>query len=256
MKLSVKAKGDTWGSIVSGVLKQHGIRGLYIGITPKLFKSAAQKFIYFYLSEALMQIRLRLSSVPVGALQELGLSLLADYGCVPVVVPLEAITTQCQTAGDDAGMLRTSGRMYRESGLGGFFDGWSAYMAGSFQPAIQFTLYNQVRRYLLLRSGVPGDELSGTVAFLLGGLSRAVSEMLTYPTLVVQYIQQSADHEDKHKSVLGVAGGIWKREGFRGLYNGIVPQLGQAVLGAAIMMLAKEKVTNVTKLLVLGRVGT
>ena len=26
-------------------------------------------------------------------------------------------------------------------------------MAGSFQPAIQFTLYNQVRRYLLLRSG-------------------------------------------------------------------------------------------------------
>lgn len=254
MKLSVKTKGETWGSIVSGLIKQYGIRGLYIGITPKLFKSAAQKFIYFYLSEALMQIRLRLSPLPVGALQELGLSLLADYGCVPIVVPLEAITTQCQTAGDDAGMLRTSGRMYRESGLGGFFDGWSAYMAGSFQPAIQFTLYNQVRRYLLLSAGVSG-ELGGAAAFLLGGFSRAVSEMLTYPTLVIQYIQQSADHEDKHKSVLGVAGGIWKREGFRGLYNGIVPQLGQAVLGAAIMMLAKEKVTNATKLLVLGRLG-
>eukprot|EP01044_Picomonas_judraskeda_P029059 COSAG03_NODE_9899_length_687_cov_0.965986_1_plen_202_part_01 len=201
------------GSIVSGLIKQYGIRGLYIGITPKLFKSAAQKFIYFYLSEALMQIRLRLSPLPVGALQELGLSLLADYGCVPIVVPLEAITTQCQTAGDDAGMLRTSGRMYRESGLGGFFDGWSAYMAGSFQPAIQFTLYNQVRRYLLLSAGVSG-ELGGAAAFLLGGFSRAVSEMLTYPTLVIQYIQQSADHEDKHKSVLGVAGGIWKREGY------------------------------------------
>jgi uncharacterized membrane protein YphA (DoxX/SURF4 family) len=254
VKLSVKTKGETWGSIVSGLIKQYGIRGLYIGITPKLFKSAAQKFIYFYLSEALMQIRLRLSPLPVGALQELGLSLLADYGCVPIVVPLEAITTQCQTAGDDAGMLRTSGRMYRESGLGGFFDGWSAYMAGSFQPAIQFTLYNQVRRYLLLSAGVSG-ELGGAAAFLLGGFSRAVSEMLTYPTLVIQYIQQSADHEDKHKSVLGVAGGIWKREGFRGLYNGIVPQLGQAVLGAAIMMLAKEKVTNATKLLVLGRLG-
>ena len=126
-------------------------------------------------------------------------------------------------------------------------------MAGSFQPAVQFTLYNQVRRYLLLRAGAgAGAELGATVAFLLGGLSRAFSEMLTYPTLVVQYIQQSADHPDKHKSIFGVAGGIWKREGLPGLYNGIVPQLGQAVLGAAIMMLAKEKVTNMTKAIVLG----
>ena len=126
VKLSVKKKEETWGSIVSAVLKQYGVMGLYMGITPKLAKSAAQKFIYFYFSEALLQVRLRLSPVPVGALQELGLSLLADYGCVPVVVPLEAITTQVQTSSDGAGMLRTAGRMYKQSGVGGFFDGWSA----------------------------------------------------------------------------------------------------------------------------------
>lgn len=78
VKLSVKTKEETAGLIISGVLKEHGVLGLYKGISPKLAKSFAQKFIYFCLSEALLQIRFRLSPVPVGALQELGLSLLAD----------------------------------------------------------------------------------------------------------------------------------------------------------------------------------
>ena len=107
-------------------------------------------------------------------------------------------------------MLTAAARMWKRKGVSEFFDGWSAYMAGSFQPAIQFTLYNQVRRYLLLRSGLA--ELGGTMAFVLGGLSRAFSEVLTYPTLVVQYIQQTADHPDKHKGLLGVAKGVVQRQ--------------------------------------------
>jgi len=35
-------------------------------------------------------------------------------------------------------------------------------------------------------------------------------------------------------------------------YNGIVPQLGQAVLGAAIMMLAREKVATGVRRLIVG----
>jgi len=56
----------------------------------------------------------------------------------------------------------------------------------------------------------------------------------------------------EHKGLLGVTKGILQREGFAGLYNGIIPQLGQAVLGAAIMMLAKEKITATVKALILG----
>ena len=253
VKLSLKKAGETAVSIVSGVLKQHGVSGLYLGITPKLAKSAAQKFVYFYFYEALLQVRQRLSPVPVSALGNLGLALLADYGCVPIVVPLEAITTQVQTAGDGGGMVTTAARMYRRGGTGAFFEGWAAYMAGSFQPALQFGGYEQARNFLLLRSGAAGAaELGATAAFLLGGGTRAVSELLTYPTLVVQYVQQSADHPLKHKGVFGVAAGLWRTEGLAGLYNGIVPQLGQAVLGAAIMMLAREKVATGVRRLIVG----
>ena len=75
VKLSLKKAGETAVSIVSGVLKQHGVSGLYLGITPKLAKSAAQKFVYFYFYEALLQVRQRLSPVPVSALGNLGLAL-------------------------------------------------------------------------------------------------------------------------------------------------------------------------------------
>ena len=77
-------------------------------------------------------------------------------------------------------------RIYRASGWKGFYDGWSAYMAGSIQPAIQFTAYDQVRvLYLRMasRGSANGAELTAAAAFLLGGSSRMFSELLTYPTM-------------------------------------------------------------------------
>ena len=95
VKLSVKREAENLRSIVNGIYTRAGLPGFYIGLGPKLAKSGAQKFVYFYVYEALIQFHAQFTGgAQLGVLLNLCLALLADYLCVPVVVPLDFLTTQ------------------------------------------------------------------------------------------------------------------------------------------------------------------
>ena len=63
-------------------------------------------------------------------------------------MPLEAIVSKVQTSPDGSGWAAARA-MYAEGGLGRFYVAPEPYVVGCIQPAIQYTLFDQIKRIVL-----------------------------------------------------------------------------------------------------------
>jgi hypothetical protein len=160
----------------SDVLARITKRGWYTGLNAKMSKSVTQKTLYFFLFKGLSQLHGQLfnngkESAATNVLLTIGY--LAELLGIPVVAPLETITVQIQTGSGNETMLDVIRRVLRMKGVGGFYGAMDGYVIGAVQPAIQFTIYEQVKRYWLL--GRTAQVLSAAEAFWLGASSKAVA---------------------------------------------------------------------------------
>jgi len=150
------------------------------------------------------------------------------------------------------------GAILSEKGLGGFYKGIEAYTVLCLKPAIQYMVYDQVKK-VVLAARIQGmtkkadHALSAAEAFFLGMFARVVATMLTYPYLRAKILLQSAYGNAKTKPTIPgmiaeqlADGGLW------GLYQGIGPELTRGVFSAALMMMAKERIGVAVRALIDG----
>ena len=107
-------------------------------------------------------------------------------------------------------------------------------------PTIQYFSYERMKHMLLApRMALRGDArgLSGWEVFWLGAVSKAITTLATYPTIVV-------------KSRLQVSGGrlgvslvkrMWREEGLSSFYRGLSSKIFQTVLNSAIMFYLQSR---------------
>ena len=157
--------------------------------------------------------------------------------------------------------------------MGGFYKGIQAYTVLCLKPAIQYTVYEQVKKIVLaarrvnnhhnahggattttVGRSVEEESLSAAEAFLLGMVARIVATMLTYPYLRAKVMLQSTYGNAKVKPTIPQMiseqvseGGVW------GLYQGIGPELTRGVFSAALMMMVKERIGVIVRGLIDGR---
>ena len=151
-----------------------------------------------------MQARYRTLMVVevVSTVPMLMIGVVADCIASPFVVPINYVTTQVQTSTTGEGSFEVVWRTLSERGAGAFFNGIGSYIAGSWQPAIEFTVYDQMKAIYLHGRAVAA--LSAAEAFLLGSACSALSEAITYPTVLSQLVQQSKNHPLRGKSMITV----------------------------------------------------
>jgi hypothetical protein len=63
LRLSVKGPDETATTILKKTIKEHGVFGVYLGLGPRLVRTFAQKFNYFYIYEFLLQMYAQFSGV-------------------------------------------------------------------------------------------------------------------------------------------------------------------------------------------------
>jgi len=269
---------------VDDVFKQLWKTGFYIGIREKVSKSIVQKFIYFFLFEGLQQGALRLDNAilrsrgkPATTKIRLAALLLSGYlgealG-IPLFAPLEYVAVQVQTSKTREGPVSVVQRTLREKGMRGFYRGWQIYLLCAFQPMLLYPIIERVKALMLAGKG-EGAVLTANAAFFLGALSKAVAGTATYPINTVRVIMQASsrkiDDSPKRASerasetpprkfskpdvgstnIFDVFTGIVREEGPLGLYKGLSGELAEGLLGAALQLLVKEKVTDATRMLV------
>ena len=150
---------------------------------------------------------------------------MAEWSHLPVTLPIDCLTTAIQTDAKNRGALALLCSMLAERGVGGFYKGIEAYTVLCLKPAIQYTVYEQVKGAVLAaraaggaarrrdRGGNSGgggadggddrpaspspspspssSSLSAAEAFFLGMFARVIATMLTYPYLRAKVMLQS-----------------------------------------------------------------
>jgi hypothetical protein len=238
-----------------------GIPPFYAGVGTSAIQSATEKALYFFAYTFFKNGYINLTgSSSIGTISNLILGCMAEWAHLPITLPIDCVTTAIQTDDKNRGAFVLLGNILSEKGIGGFYKGIQAYTVLCLKPAIQYTVYEQVKKIVLAarRASSQGrkmvdESLSAAEAFLLGMVARIVATMLTYPYLRAKVMLQSTYGNAKVKPTIPQMiteqiseGGVW------GLYQGIGPELTRGVFSAALMMMVKERIGVVVRALIDG----
>lgn len=239
-----------------------GIGAFYSGIETSAIQSAMEKSLYFFAYTFLKNgYKTMTGLTKIDTIPNLILGCMAEWAHLPVTLPIDCLTTAIQTDKTGRGAFALMGAMLSEKGVGGMYKGIQAYAVLCLKPAIQYTVYEQVKRVVLLErrlahKGRPhraGDDeaLSAAEAFFLGMFARTVATMITFPYVRAKVMLQSTYADG------GLKGGIpamilemYKEGGLSEVFQGLGPELTRGIFSAALMMMAKEKIAVVVNTLV------
>ena len=257
-----------WTKRMAAALRRDGAASLYVGAWSKTAHSISSSFLYFLAFSGMKRRYEERTGGKIGT----GATLLvaAAAGCLNVLVtePLDTYVTRKQLENDakkettsseqsyDVGLKETL-RALRENEVAaerqatpGLYSGLGASLVLTINPAIQYTVFEQLRQRLMTvlnaRAQGRGDskrvvELSTFDAFLMGAASKAVATMITYPLVRAKVLQKACTRQEEARSLVGTLERVYREEGVRGLYKGLDAQLVKTVLAGAIMMTVKEK---------------
>ncbi|EFJ08606.1 hypothetical protein SELMODRAFT_160785 [Selaginella moellendorffii] len=239
--------------VLREAIASNRVLALYQGLGAKNLQSLLSQFIYFYSYSYLKRLYLQRSknkSMGLGA----NLVVAAAAGACNSIVtqPLDTASSRMQTSGfgKSKGLWATLSANWKES-----FDGLGASLFLTCNPAIQYTVFEQLKTRLLQqrvrKAGSSPLVLSAFHAFLLGAISKTVATLITYPAIRCKVMIQSGDKKDdeeysRPKRMVDAFTLIQKQEGILGFYKGIQAQVLKTILSAAFLMMIKEKVSRAT----------
>lgn len=240
--------------LIQYLVQKEGTGSLYRGLIPVMQSSCISNFVYFYVFHLLKSMRTREAQSAAG---DLILGALAGSVNVLSTTPFWVVNTRLKMQGINCDLPYNdliSGLKYiaRKEGLQKLWSGTAASLMLVVNPAIQFSVYESIKRYLTKIYG--NEKPSVLYFFFLGAVAKLVSTFITYPLQLVQTKMRHGDGELK-KSLPPNAGTfemllyIMKTKGFKGLYCGLEAKIVQTVLTAALMFMAYEKIIRFVRVL-------
>ena len=207
-----------------------------------------EKIIYFYLF-AFMRNAYQTRYGVIDPITNLVIGYVSNWCQLPFTMPVDTCVNGMITTG------RSFGTMVKTvlANPAGAYKGMAAYSIAALKPAIQFTVYEQMRwsaeparssssaseltrrcwrtRRALASNGGPNPLLTARQAFIMGAISRVVSDTMIYPARRVkttrqtlasrvasgQLTQKEAD-ELLSRGTVGLITHIVKESGFMSLY--------------------------------------
>eukprot|EP00980_Cylindrotheca_fusiformis_P007644 scaffold1605_cov141-Cylindrotheca_fusiformis.AAC.7 len=252
-----EASGEKKGMVeyAKDLYEREGISVFLNGIETSAFQSAMEKAFYFFAYTALKNVHSTIRSIldprnaskPIGGFANLGLGCLAEWAHLPITMPIDCLSTAIQTSKQQNAValmmtILKEGNMYK---------GIQAYYVLCFKPALQYTVFEQVKAALLKTR--KQKELSAAEAFLLGMIARAVATVAVFPFVRAKVVMQSRKQEQPQEggtqapSVLTLLKELHSTGGISALYQGLGPELTRGVFSAALMLTIKEKINGGVK---------
>jgi adenine nucleotide transporter 17 len=317
-KHNTKNKKMNMVEFASDLYRKEGLKIFFQGMEISAFGSAMQKACYFCAYSALKQLYMgavlakhqkRLTTTSssssstqsptppsISPLTSVILGCLAEWAHLPLTLPIDALTTALQTSPSSASTMRSGSKakttqsamallmtMWREDTV---YKGIQAYYILCFKPALQYSIYEQLKRWILSERKRPHQssspqQLSASESFALGMFARTVATLFVFPFVRAKVRMQSSslssspsstaksgetncgsttNNNKKDSSSLSTpSSSIWQllqttyaTGGIASLYQGIGPELTRGVLSAALMMMVKEQISGGVKKVMYG----
>ena len=269
-------KGESTSNAIEGhQVKSYLIRvkGAYEGLGASLFGTTVSQGVYFYFYSLLRtafvhrrkkKLKQANEIIELRVPESLAIASLAGMANVLLTNPIWMVATRIQTYRNhsvllgelDHGSPSTASvikSIFQEYGVSGFWNGVGASLIMVINPTIQYAIYEWLmtaQRRLMRQQKRKASRPSTLRVFMISALAKAGATVLTYPMLTVKTRMMSARKQDadlQYTSILDAVTQIMKKEGLGGYYRGMNTKITQSILGAAVLLVCKEKITEVTK---------
>jgi solute carrier family 25 folate transporter 32 len=255
------------------------IQSLYRGLTPNLLGNAGSWALFFYFKsivESQLQVfhnQSRNASLAVdGRAHD---SATVDSGQIPLsaadyflsslvsgaaitlstnpiwVLKTRMLSTSATAEGAYPSMWAGAKSIWRYEGIRGFYRGVGIGMLGVSHGAVQFAVYDPLKRTWMryvegdkaIRTGKSQEKLSNTATLALSGMAKIIAGTTTYPYQVVRSRLQTYDAEKMFgKGIRGVVRRLWREEGWKGFYRGVGPNVVRVLPATWVTFLVYENV--------------
>ncbi|KAF6169842.1 hypothetical protein GIB67_034234 [Kingdonia uniflora] len=247
-------------------ISKRQILSLYQGLGTKNLQSFIAQFIYFYGYSYFKRLYIqKTGNKSIGTKANLIVAAAAGALTSFVIQPLDTASSRMQTSafGKSKGLWETLSKgSWSEA-----FDGLGISLLLTSNPAIQYTVFDQLKSRLLkgqhnkTNTGSSPESLSAASAFALGAVSKSIATCLTYPAIRCKVVIQAAEANENEtkeaappkapKTISGTIYAIWKGEGIFGFFKGLQAQILKTVLSSALLLMIKEKITKTTWVLMI-----
>jgi solute carrier family 25 (peroxisomal adenine nucleotide transporter), member 17 len=244
------------------VYQKEGSSVFFRGVETSALQSALEKALYFFAYTFLKELHTFVTKKSdMSAAMNLALGCAAEWAHLPITLPVDAWTTKIQTSNEAPFKILLT--MLGDKNCN-FYKGLSAYTLLCFKPALQYTIYEQVKTALLASRRNTSTSLSAMEAFVLGMVARTVATVLVFPFLRAKVLLQTAKATDTSQdsassgatnngegnplkttrplTTYSVLLHQWQRAGLAGLYQGIGPELTRGIFSSALMLMIKERI--------------
>ncbi|ABN66480.1 predicted protein [Scheffersomyces stipitis CBS 6054] len=234
--------------------KQGGFKAFYVGNglnVVKVFPESAMKFGSF---EATKRFLARIEGVDDTAkLSKVSTYLAGGIGGVFAqftVYPIDTLKFRLQCSNLDSSLkgnallIETAKNMYREGGLKMFYRGLFVGVSGIFPyAALDLGTFSTIKNYLIKReskrTGIREEDvqLANVVVLTLGALSGTFGATVVYPVNLLRtrlQAQGTYAHPYRYDGFSDVLKKTIVREGYPGLFKGLVPNLAKVAPAVSI----------------------
>lgn len=140
-------------------------------------------------------------------------------------------------------LMQTAGKMWATGGLRAYYHGLFWGLVGQYPySALDLTIFEYTKRWYIQRNeshGLHGSDAqpSALVTAAIGGFSGATGASLVWPLNLLRtrlQTQGTVVHPQTYTGIVDVTQKLIQREGFRGLFKGMAPNLIKVVPSVAI----------------------
>lgn len=242
------------------VVKHRGIRGLYQGMSTSVAGTFIMNFCYFFwytfFRKRYINIKLLKAGpkkLQISTFEELSIGIVAAAMSQLFTSPIAVISTRQQTIHDKekAKLVNVVKNLWKESNgdITAFWKGLKVGLVLTLNPSITYASYQKLKKILFHSSELYGTEtLSVSQNFILGVLSKCISTLITQPLIISKASLQRTG--SKFKTFQQVLIFLYRTEGIKGLWKGILPQLTKGILVQGLLFAFRgELIKNLNKFL-------
>lgn len=250
-RLQNQGRGVVEYSGTIGTLKrirmEEGLRGLYRGLTPTVVGYLPTWAIYFTIYDyCKISWANDFGHYENEWLVHIASAMTAGMASTSLTNPVWVIKTRFMSQNKRSphrynSVYEAFYKIARSEGIKGFYKGLGPSLIGVSHVAIQFPLYEKLKKVL------NGANMQSDMANILlaSAISKMVASTATYPHEVIRTrLQNQLVKPYKYKGIFHAAKVILCEEGFRGFYKGIPTNLLRTVPSSAITILTYELIVK------------
>lgn len=266
-EVAIAARGPF--GIARAIAQAEGPKGFFRGLVPTLIGILPARATYFW---AYTTTKSGLSEKFGGENSAIHMVSAAAAGITSNTLtnPIWVMKSRVQLQAGSSGNSRTYKgygdairRIFREEGLNGFFKGLSASYWGVTEGAIQFVVYEKIKKKIIADNRARLNGSNGSAEYLsnkdpttltsmqyisAAAISKLIASVTTYPHEVVRLRMreqpQFVGAVPKYRGMVQSLRLIAREEGRRGLYAGMGTHLARVVPNAALMFYTFEVVVK------------